>query len=342
MIGRRFSRRGVWSSSMGKGEVEQGVSSSRLAPRGELINVPEFEDMAKLELPSSAYSIISGGDRRAFDRMTFRTRRMVNSLKLDLTTELFGEPMFAPLLVAPIAQQTEFHPRGELATVEGAAAAKTIVVINSRSSYSIEQIAAQAETTLWYQVDLEADANSVSVDTRRAVKAGCKALCITVATPSHPRTNDKAELDWRTIDLIRRGIKVPVLLKGISTREDAEAAVNRGIQGIVVSDYGGVLATKAGSPIEILPSISRAVRQRIPILIDGSFRRGSDVLKALALGAQAVLLGRPPMWGLSSYGSRGVQTVLELLQTELGRSMAGLGRPNIKSIDSSLVRVHKR
>lgn len=330
MSSRRFSRREIWGSSY------------KRPPREDLINVLEFEEIAKLELPNAIYSAISGGDRKAFDQMTFRTRRMVNSLGLDLTAELFGELMFAPLLVGPIAQQAELHPRGELATVEGAAAAKTTVIISSRSSYSIEQIAARAETTLWYQVDLEADVNNIRVDTHRALEAGCKALCITVTNPFHSRTDSKARLDWRTIDLIRRGIKVPVLLKGILTSEDAEAAVNRDIKGIVVSDYGGVFARKVGSPIEILPSISRVVRQRIPILIDGSFRRGSDILKALALGAQAVLLGRPPMWGLSSYGSRGVQAVLELLQTELGRSMAGVGRPNIKSIESNLVRVHKR
>jgi len=330
MSSRRFSRREIW------------LSSYKRPPIGGLVNVLEFEDVAKSELSDTLYLAISGGDRKAFDQMTFKPRRMVNSLGLDLTTELFGEPMFTPLLVGPIAQQADFHPRGELATVEGAAAAKTTVVISSRSSYSIEQIAARAETTLWYQVDLGGDVNSIRADSHRAVEAGCKALCITVTTPFHSRTDGKTGLDWGMIDLIRRDIKVPVLLKGILASEDAETAVNEDIKGVVVSDYGGVFATKSGSPIEILPSISRAVRQRIPILIDGSFRRGSDILKALALGAQAVLLGRPPMWGLSSYGAEGVQAILELFQSELGRSMAGLGRPNIRSIESSLVRVHKR
>ena len=343
MRGPLFSRRWLFARRPSSAqEGEQGLPPARLAPRQELVNVVEFEEMARIKLPASVYSTIAGGDRQPFDRMTFRTRRMVNSMNLDLTTELLGETMFAPLLVGPISQQAQFHPQGELATVSGAAAAKTTVVVSSRSSYPIDQIAAQAKATLWYQVHLEDEIESVRDQTRQAAEAGCKALCITLATPSQPASAQRAAPDWSAIDRIRQDVNLPVLLKGVMNPEDADTAIQRGVQGIVVSDYGGLLATRTVAPIEALSSIVDAVATRIPVLIDGSFRRGSDVLKALALGARAVLLGRPPMWGLSAYGADGVQTVLELLQSELGRSMAGSGRPNIQAISRDLVRIHTR
>jgi len=135
---------------------------------------------------------------------------------------------------------------------------------------------------------------------------------------------------------------VPVLLNGIMTPEDAERAIDLGVDGIVVSNHGGIRGVEGAGPVDVLSSISDAVGGRVPILVDGSFRRGTDVLKGLALGARAVLVGRAPMWGLAAYGAIGVQTVLEILQTELARNMAASGRPTIDKIDSSLVRWDSR
>jgi isopentenyl diphosphate isomerase/L-lactate dehydrogenase-like FMN-dependent dehydrogenase len=124
--------------------------------------------------------------------------------------------------------------------------------------------------------------------------------------------------------------------------EEARAAIGKGIEGIVVSNYGGQPRSGMAAPIEMLPAIAEAVAGKAPILIDGSFRRGADILKALALGARAVMLGRPPLWALAAYGSAGVQTILELLQTELGRDMAMCGRPNLKSLDPGVMKIHAR
>ena len=143
------------------------------------------------------------------------------------------------------------------------------------------------------------------------------------------------------IDQIRRGLGVPVVLKGIMTAEEANEAVKRGIDGIVVSNYGGLLNKGLVSPMEMLPAITDAVAQKVPVLIDGGFRRGSDIMKALAFGARAVLLGRPALWGLAAYGADGVQSVLEMLQTELGRSASQAGKANVKAIDRSVVKVHQ-
>ncbi len=209
------------------------------------------------------------------------------------------------------------------------------MVVSSRSSYPVDRIAAQAKTTFWYQVYPEAAMGAVRDQVHQAVQAGCKALCLTVDAPHR-------HMDWSVIDQLRRGIAVPLLLKGIMIPEEARTAVQRGAQGIVVSSYGAPSSAGLAAPLEMLPSIVEAVGGKIPVLIDGSFRRGTDVLKALALGARAVLIARPAVWGLAAYGADGVQTVLEMLQSELARSMGLSGKPNIKAIDGSLVKIHRR
>jgi isopentenyl diphosphate isomerase/L-lactate dehydrogenase-like FMN-dependent dehydrogenase len=160
--------------------------------------------------------------------------------------------------------------------------------------------------------------------------------------PLKQEPTPNATVDWAMIDRLRRSLKAPLLLKGIMSGEEAQAAVSRGVDGIVVSNHGGMYTTGFAEPIEVLPSVVDAVRGKAPVLIDGSFRRGTDILKALALGAKAVLLGRPPVWGLAAYGEEGVQRVLEMLQTELARNMALCGKPDLRSIDRSLVRIHRR
>jgi isopentenyl diphosphate isomerase/L-lactate dehydrogenase-like FMN-dependent dehydrogenase len=132
---------------------------------------------------------------------------------------------------------------------------------------------------------------------------------------------------------------VPLLLKGILTAEDARLAVERGVEGIVVSNHGGRYLDYAPSTLEVLPEIADAVAGRIPVLIDSGFRRGSDVAKALALGAKAVCLGRVPRWGLGAYGAPGVQRVLEILQRELVMTMTQIGRPTLASLDRTAVRL---
>jgi isopentenyl diphosphate isomerase/L-lactate dehydrogenase-like FMN-dependent dehydrogenase len=135
---------------------------------------------------------------------------------------------------------------------------------------------------------------------------------------------------------------VPLLLKGIMSPAEARLAVAQGVDAIVVSSHGGLYTSGFAEPIEVLPSVMEAVGDRIPVLVDGGFRRGTDILKALALGARAVLLGRPPVWGLAAYGAEGVQAVLEMLQTELARNMAMCGVPDVKSVTRSLIRIHTR
>jgi 4-hydroxymandelate oxidase len=316
----------------------------RLPPLGELVNVLEFDDAAKIKLDPATYASIGGSHRDAFDRITLWPRVFIDSAPLNLTTELFGEKMFAPILVGPVGQQRQFHPDGEHATVQGASAAKTTVVVSSRSSVPIEEITARATagTSLWYQAFLERDTKGARSQIDRAINAGCRAVCLTLGGPwperSAPVATD-ARPDWKAIEQLRQGISVPVLLKGITTAADARGAVDRGLQGIVVSSRN---LTGGPAPIEVLASVVDVVGAGVPVLVDGSFRRGTDVIKALAFGAKAVLLGRPPMWGLAAYGADGVQAVLKLLQAELARTMINVGKPTLNTLDRSLVKIHRR
>jgi 4-hydroxymandelate oxidase len=302
----------------------------KLPRRDDLVNVLEFEEPAKLTLSAAVFATIAGGDRAAFDRITFRPRMMVPTLSLDMGVELCGEPHVTPILVGPVADQRRYHAEGELATVRGASAARAAVVLTSRSSVPVRDLVAQAKTPLWFSVYADTDARK-QID--QAISAGCKTICIASEPSDKP--------NWKRIEAIRRGVDAPIVIKGVMTAQDARAAVDQGAKGIVVSDHGGADEGKT-APIDVLGSIVDAVSGKAAILVDGSFRRGSDIAKALALGARGVLLARPVMWGLAAYGADGVKGVLEMLQGDLARNMGALGAPNLESLTRAMVRIHRR
>jgi 4-hydroxymandelate oxidase len=331
-----------------------GEPPGRMTPREEIVNVFEMEAVARRKLPENVYVSLSGGSRRAFDRITFRPRMLVNVTQLDLSLSLFGEKLFTPIVVAPIGAQKRFHPDGELGSLRGASTAQAPMMVSIRSDVPLESLAAQSKTSLWFQVYAEPDPAQTRIQLQNAVRAGCKAVCMTVGVPFRITVNDRlpppsklAEsgnptVNWDTLQNLRESVKVPFLLKGIMNAEDAQNAVKLGFDAVIVSNHGGVFAQGLSEPIEALPAVADAVAGKIPVLIDGGFRRGTDVLKALALGARAVLVGRPVMWGLAAYGAEGVQTVLQLMQSELARGMALSGKPSISAVDRNLVKIHLR
>jgi isopentenyl diphosphate isomerase/L-lactate dehydrogenase-like FMN-dependent dehydrogenase len=306
------------------------VSQPRIPRIDDLVNVPEFEEIAKLKLDPAAYASIAGGDRAGFDRITFRPRMMVPTLDLDLGVELFGETHFTPIIVGPVSEQRRYHPEGESATVRGAAIAGAGMIVSSKSSVPIVEIAAQARTPLWYAVYGDSDSRR-QID--QALAAGCKAVCVTTEPSGKP--------DWKRIANVRRDLAAPMVVKGVMTAADAKIAIDNGVNGVVVSDHGTGGAARS-APIDVLPSIADACAGRAAVFVDGSFRRGSDIVKALALGAQGVLLARPVMWGLAGYGAEGVQAVIEMLQSDVGRNMGALGAPSVKTLTRNMVRINRR
>ncbi len=339
----------------------------RLPASDELVNVFEMESIAHSRVSRTVYDQISGGagaevtlrrNREAFDRMTFRPRMLIDVREMNLRTKLFGQEMEWPVLIAPASGQQLIHVEGDAATLRGAESTRTSTVISSRPSGTIDQLAAKAKVPLWFQVDPESDTEHLREQVHQAAAAGCKAICLSLGVSyealrerdlrnglmPHPvRLSPRSAMNpsWTIVQQLRECSHLPIVVKGIMRSEDARTAIESGAQGIVVSNYGGRYSDGSSATMEVLPSIADAVRGQVPVLIDGGFRRGTDILKALALGANGVMLGRPILWGLAAYGAEGVQKILELLQTELALAMGLSGTPNIPAITRNLVKVHR-
>jgi 4-hydroxymandelate oxidase len=308
-------------------------------PRGDLVDVLEYEAQARLALGPAKVAPILGSDRTITDRITLRPRMNIPTRDLDLTSTLFGDQHFTPIIVGPIADQKRFHPEGEVAMAHGASAAKAAMVISSDASVPLAAIAQAATTPLYLQV--YAKSPKVKDVLAEAGAAKAKAVFVTVnAGTSAAAPAASAGIDWAAVDTVVKGTSLPVIVKGITRAEDAKEAVAHGAKGVVVSNYHGGNAAALPGTLLLVSPVVQAVGDQIPVLVDGSFRRGTDILKALAFGAKGVLIGRPVMWGLASYGADGVQGVVEMLQTELARYMCMCGRPSLAAVNSGLVRVH--
>jgi 4-hydroxymandelate oxidase len=341
MVGAAMPATGAQAQTPPETPLRVATPPPALVPRADLVNVFEYEAQARLVLGPAKVAPILGSDRSVTDLITLRPRMNIPTRDLDLTSTLFGDQHFTPIIVGPIADQKRFHPDGEVAMARGASAAKAAMVVSSDASLPLATIAQAATTPLWLQV--YANSPKVKDVLAEASAAKAKAVIVTVnaGTSAYgPATPASARIDWAAIDAVVKGTSLPVIVKGITRPEDAKEAAARGAKGVVVSNYrGGHAAALAGTLLLVAPVV-QAVGDQIPVLVDGSFRRGSDILKALGLGAKGVLIGRPVMWGLAAYGADGVQGVVELLQTDLARIMAMCGRPSLAAVNPGLVRVH--
>ena len=328
-------------SATAKTPLRETIPPPALVPRGDLVNVLEYEHQARLVLGPAKVAPILGSDRTVTDRITLRPRMNIPTRDLDLTSTLFGDQHFTPIIVGPMADQKRFHPDGEVATARGASAAQAAMVVSSDASAPLAMIA-QATTSPWW-LQIYANGPKVKDLLAEAHAAKAKAVIVTVnagASARAPATPASARIDWAAVDAVVKGTSLPVIVKGVTRPLDAKEAVTRGAKGVVVSNYrGGNAAALTGTLLLVAPVV-QAVGDQIPVLVDGSFRRGADILKALGLGAKGVLIGRPVTWGLAAYGADGVQGVVEMLQTELARYMCMCGRPSLAALDPSVVHVH--
>jgi 4-hydroxymandelate oxidase len=312
----------------------------------------------------------------AYQRLRLKPRVLTDVSKLDTRVTLLGRELPHPILVAPTAYHKLFHPEGEIATVRGAGAADATLVASSSATVSIQEIAKAATKPVWFQLYVQPNREFTAGMVRRAEAAGCEALVVTVDTPilgpryrelrSHfalPPGIERANLrglpgatgaqrptesnifsitldptlSWKDIDWIRSLTKLPVLLKGILNPDDADRAAGMGVAGIIVSNHGARNLDTAPATIDVLPEVVAKVRGRVPVLVDGGIRRGTDVLKALALGANAVLIGRPAVYGLAAQGAEGVTRVINILRREFEMALALSGRPSVASLDPSVI-----
>jgi 4-hydroxymandelate oxidase len=331
-----------------------------------LLTVDDYERAARERLPRDVYDYYAGGagdewtlaeNRRAWERLILRPRYLVGVADRDPSVKVLGEPASFPLLVAPWAYQGLAHPDGERATARAAARAGTIMVVSSTTVDFIEDVAAASAGPKWFQLYVFTDRGATEDLLHRVVDAGFRAICLTVDFPENGlrRRDDRngfvmpiglpqsamvydPGLRWDDLAWIREHAPLPLLVKGILTEEDARLALDAGVDGIVVSNHGGRQLDGVAAGATALPEVVAAVDGRVPVLVDGGIRRGTDILKALALGAAAVLAGRPVAWGLAVGGEQGVFDVLSMLRAEFDNAMALTGCRRVDDISAALVR----
>jgi isopentenyl diphosphate isomerase/L-lactate dehydrogenase-like FMN-dependent dehydrogenase len=327
---------------------------------GEPCNVADYERLARERLDPGAYGYYAGGagDERtlrenveAFSRWLLRPRALVDVSGATTETTVLGTRLSMPLLVAPVAFQRIAHPDGEPGMARAAAA-------------PAEVAAAAPGAPRWFQVYVFRDPGVTRALIEQAVDAGYLALALTVDAPrlgrrerdlrtgfeipaditvpsfaaalGHPTTGTPADMfarmdpsvSWRDLERLCAETSLPVLVKGIETAEDARLACEHGARGLIVSNHGGRQLDGVPATIDALPEVVEAVEGRIEVLVDGGVRRGADVVRALALGARAVLAGRAPLWGLAARGEQGAREVLELFREEIELALVLLGCPS--------------
>ena len=338
----------------------------RIMAEPRYVQVDDYEPVAKQKLPSDVYDYYAGGagdertleeNLRAFDRWVLRPRFLRGSGFPDPSTELLGTRVEFPVLVAPWAYQGRAHPDGERGTVVGAGRAGTIPVVSSTAVDTLEEIAAATDGPKWWQLYLFEDRGLSAEMLGRVTAAGYRAICWTVDFPvtglRHRDTRSgfvmpfgigsadyayEPNMTWEHLGFIREHAPdLPVLVKGILTAEDAVLAVEHGADGIVVSNHGGRQLDSCPASLDALPEVVEAVAGRLPVLMDGGVRRGTDVLKAIALGAVAVMVGRPAAWALAAEGEDGVAGVLDIFKAEVENAMALTGCRSVAEIGRELV-----
>ncbi|MGW1196695.1 alpha-hydroxy acid oxidase [Streptomyces sp. NPDC002536] len=310
-----------------------------------------------------------------YRRHRLRPRVLVDVSRCDMRTTLLGSPVALPVGVAPTAFHGLVSPEAEPACARGAGAAGALMVVSTFATTRLEDVARAATGPLWMQLYVFRD-RAISEDlVKRAEAAGYRAIVVTVDVPVQarrtrdlrnafalppglapanfpqgPADGSAAELaarvgrlidpalTWDDLAWLRSLTRLPIVLKGVLTAEDAARAAESGIAGIVVSNHGGRQLDGSVTGLDALPEVVSAVAGRCEVLVDGGIRRGSDVLVALALGARAVLVGRPVLWGMAVSGAEGARDVLSILATELETAMALCGRPDLASVDASLLR----
>ncbi|CAL1377877.1 unnamed protein product [Linum trigynum] len=318
-------------------------------------------------------------NEEAYQRITIRPRVLVDVSRIDMSTSVLGYPISSPIMVAPSGLHKLANPEGELATARAAAASNTIMILSFGSSYSVEEVAASCNAVRFFQLYVYKQRHVAANLVERAERSGYKAIVLTVDCPRMGRreadiknrmivskqknveglvstevdadggSNLEAyvnstldpSLSWKDVAWLKSITKLPIVLKGILTHEDARIAVEVGAAGVIVSNHGGRQLDYSPATITVVEEVVHAVKGKIPVIVDGGVRRGTDMFRALALGAQAVLVGRPILYGLAAKGEQGVKQVIQMLKDELALTMALAGCTSLKDITRCHVRTER-
>jgi 4-hydroxymandelate oxidase len=304
-------------------------------------------------------------NRSAFDAWQIRVRRLVDVSRIDTGVEVLGQGLKSPIILAPVGAQQSLHDGGELATSSAAGVRRTLMICSTMTNYSIGEITAAGQGPHWFQLYPSKNRAFMKKLIDDAEAAGCEVVVLTIDGPtlgnreaerwfrgqggneavrlgnfenfSGPTPIGDSSLTWDIVSWLRANTRMKIVLKGIVTREDAALCVKHRVEGIIVSNHGGRQEESNRGTLESLPEVLDGADGRIPVLIDGGFRRGTDVFKALAIGAKAVCIGRPYLWGLGAFGEEGVDRVIRILQSELKRIMQFAGTTSVDAISADFL-----
>ena len=320
------------------------------------LNIWEYEQLAEAKLEAGAHGYYAGGaadeltlrdNVAAFRRLHLRPRMLVDVEACTTRTTVLGHELELPVIVAPVAFQRVAHPDGEVAMARAARAAGTIMCLSTLATSTPAEVAAVGGAR-WFQLYVLRDESITRDLIAQARECGFSALVLTIdapvrgnrerdvrtgfaippdlrvaslgrgdVTPREVFEQISSSVTWHDLERIAGEARLPLLVKGVLTAEDARLACEHGAAGIVVSNHGGRQLDGVAATIDVLPEVVEAVDGRVEVLVDGGVRRGTDVVKALALGARAVLAGRAPLWGLAVDGEAGARDVLRLLRAEV-------------------------
>jgi len=328
----------------------------------DFVTTQEIIMAARRNLTQNVWHYLTGGaesettmrrNRFGLDSLAFRPRVLVDVSKIDTSTTVLGHKLRIPVMLAPIGSLQSITPEGGVAVAKAAEEFGTVSFVSSVTQPSLEQIAAAGRSPKIFQLYVQGDLKWVETLLSRVKQAGYSALCLTVDTAHYGHRERqmmdrwlppsrrgvgyeyRAGLTWETLDAIREMAGLPFILKGVATAEDAVLAVEHGVSTIYISNHGGHQLDHGRATIEMLPEIVDAVRGRAEILLDGGIVRGSDVLKAIALGARAVGIGKLQGWGLAAGGQAGLLRVLEILESEILTTMGLLGITRLDQLSST-------
>ena len=323
------------------------------------VTTQEIITQARRNLSQHAWHYLTGGaesettmcrNRLALDSLAFRPRVLVEVAKIDPSTTFFGNRLRIPVMLAPIGSLQIMTSEGAVAVARAAHEFGTLNFVSSVTQPSLEETAAATPHPKIFQLYVQGDMRWVEALLTRVKNAGYRALCLTVDTAYYGRRErqmmdrwlppsrrlsgyeHRSAITWETMAAIKEFAGLPFILKGVATAEDAALAVERGVSAIYVSNHGGRQLDHNRGTLAMLPDIVEAVAGRAAVVLDGGIVRGSDVLKALALGADAVTIGKLQGWGLGAGGQQGLIRVLEILESEIITSMALLGVTRIDQL----------
>ncbi len=361
-----------------------GLADHLIGSPDEALDVFDFHNVARQVLPTSHYGYVATGtdgnatlraNREAFRRIYLRAMRMVDTSKVSLQTELLGESLDSPIVLAPVGSQRAFHADGELATARAARAQGHLQILSNVTTHPIEDVIEARGAPVWFQLYPTSKWSTAKTMLERAEAAGARVVVLTVdlnansnrvllgqfsraderdcsachgpgpddwlkTKPMYDGTGsvsadwDMSAMTWDYIARLREASSMKIVVKGIVTAEDAQACVESGADAVYVSNHGGRAEDSGWGAIESLPEVVAAVDGRMPVMIDSGFRRGTDIFKALALGADAVCIGRAYIWALAAFGQAGVEKVLEMLRAELSMVMGQMGARSVPDIES--------